>query len=632
MMLDCCKRYFLIICLIVTAISCVKSTRVNQVSVETFFKDPAQSFYHISPDGKFLSYLKPSNGQLNIFVQSLSDNKVTQITKLSNQSIRYYFWAGNDKLFYMQEKDSLSNYPAYIVNKDGTKNLLIKTPSKTKVEVIDQIIKNNNYILIAVNDRVAEYFDVYKLNVNTGQRKLFIKNPGNIVQWISDENGDINLAVGSDGVDETIYFRTNSKEEFKPVITNNFKSSLSPFGFTNQPNHIYALSNINRDKLALVDFNCKTGKEAKVIYENADADIMDVVYSKTLKKLAYVTYEINKRQNHFLDEGYKDMYEQLRILIPKQEIKIVDNDQYENKFIVRTFTDKNPGAYYLYQSNTNKLQKLADINPQINTDDMCEMKSISYKSRDGLTIHGYLTIPKGKKEENLPCIIFPHSGPSQRNTWGYNNEVQYLANRGFAVLQVNYRGSSGYGKSFNNAGFKQWGNKIQDDIADGVNWLNDSGISNPKKIGVYGYGFGGYSALNQIIYNQKLYKCGASYSGYINLFTYLKGFPAYYKPYQQMMNEIVGNPESDIDYLKTSSPIFQIDKIKTPLLIGQGGRDSRVNVNETNQFVKELRKRQVDVTYILNENEYHQFKDIKNRLSFYKQLGKFFEKQLVSEK
>lgn len=631
-MLDYCKRYFLIVCLIVSAISCVKSKKINQISVDTFFKDPEQSFYHISPDGKFISYLKPTNGQLNIFVKSLSDNKVTQITKLNNQSIRYYFWAGNDKLFYIQEKDSLANFQSYIVDKNGNNSLLVKTPPKTKIEVIDQVIKNNNSILVAVNDRVAEYFDVYKLNINTGERKLFIENPGNIIRWISDDNGNINLAVGSDGVNETIYFRSDSKQKFKPVITNNFKSSLSPFGFTNQPYHIYALSNLNRDKLALVDFDCKTGKEDKVIYENPDADIMDVVFSKTLKKLAYVTYEINKRQNYFLDDGYKEIYEQIKTLIPNQEIKIVDNDQYENKFIVRTFTDKNPGAYYLYQSNTNKLQKLADVNPQINTAEMCEMKPISYKSRDGLTIYGYLTLPKGRIEKNLPCIVFPHSGPSQRNSWGYNNEVQYLANKGFAVLQVNYRGSIGYGKSFRNAGYKQWGKKIQDDIADGVSWITNNGIANPDKIGVYGSGFGGFSALNQAIYYQKLYKCAASYSGYINLFTYLKGFPAYFKPYQQMMNEIVGNPESDIDYLKYSSPIFQIEKIKLPLLIGQGGRDSRVNVNETNQFVKELRKRQIDVTYILHENENHQFKDAKNRLTFYKQLADFFEKQLGADK
>ncbi|MBC7654440.1 MAG: S9 family peptidase [Oligoflexus sp.] len=615
-----------------SAISCVKSSKVNQVSVETFFKNPEQSLYHISPDGKYLSYLKPTNGQLNIFVQSLSDNKVTQITRLNNQSIKYYFWAGDDKLFYMQEKDSLDNYQAYIVNKDGSNNLLIKTPLKTKVEVIDQIIKNNNAILIAVNDRVAEYFDVYKLNINTGERKLFIKNPGNIIQWISDDNGNINLAVGSDGVNETIYFRSDSKQKFEPVITNNFKSSLAPFGFTNQANHIYALSNINRDKLALVDFDCKLGKEVKVIYENADVDILDVVYSKTQKKLAYLTYETNKREIHFLDDKYKNMYDDLRSQIPNQEIKIIDKDQAEKRFIIRTYTDKNPGSYFLYQSDTKKLQKLADLNPQINPEEMCEMKPISYKSRDGLTIHGYLTIPKAKKAKNLPCIIFPHFGPSQRNIWGYNNEVQFLANKGFAVLQVNYRGSIGYGKSFKNAGFKQWGDKIQDDIADGVIWLNNKGIANPDKIGVYGYGFGGFSALNQTIYYKKLYKCAASYSGYINLFTYLKGFPAYYKPYKQMMNEIVGNPESDIDYLKSSSPIFQIDKIKLPLLIGQGGRDSRVNVNETNQFVKELRKRQIDVTYILHENENHQFKDMKNRLTFYQQLGDFFEKQLGSEK
>jgi dipeptidyl aminopeptidase/acylaminoacyl peptidase len=240
-------------------------------------------------------------------------------------------------------------------------------------------------------------------------------------------------------------------------------------------------------------------------------------------------------------------------------------------------------------------------------------------------------LPLGKKKKNFPCIVLPHQGPNQRNVWGYSPEVQFLANRGYAVFQMNFRGSTGYGKAFENAGFKQWGTKMQDDIFDGVQWLISEGIADPEKIGVFGYGFGGYSALNQIIKHPDTYKCAASYSGYINLFNYIKGFPAYFKPYKLMLNEIVGNPETDIDYLKSASPVFQIEKIKTPLFIAQGGKDSKVNVNETSQFVKELRKKNVPVNYILNENETQLFKNIDNKLVFYKQLGEFLDKYLKAQ-
>lgn len=630
-MLNFSKKYFYFLFVFIF-LGCMRSKKVERLSVETFFKDPKQSIFHISPNGAYLSYLQPSQNRLNIFVKSLADSSITQISNYTDRSIKYYFWASNDKLFYMLDKDSLDNYQSYIIDKNGDKPLLIKTEPKTTIEVVDRLKDDPNYILIAVNDRVLEYFDVYKLNINTGKKELYIKNPGNIVEWIADRDGNVNLAVGSDGVIETIYFRKNSDEEFKAVISNNFKNTLRPLGFTNQKNRFYALSNLNRDKLALVEFDCDLKKEVKVIYENTQADISDVVYSKDREKIAYLTYEINKRETYFLDDKYKKIYDYTRSQIPDQEIKIIDKDQNEKRFILKSYTDKNPGAYYLFNLDNNQLIKLADINKNINPEQMCEMKPISYKNRDGLIINGYLTLPKGGKEKNLPTVVLPHPGPSFRNTWGYNAEVQFLANRGYAVLQVNYRGSSGYGKSFQTAGYKQWGINIQHDIADGVKWLIKEKITDEDKVGVYGYGFGGYCALNQVIIYPKMYKCAVSYSGYINLFTYLKGFPAYYKPYQQMLNEIVGNPEKDIEYLKSASPIFQVEHIKTPILLAHGSKDNRVNVNEINQFVKELRKRKISVNYILNENESNNFKEPENKLTFYQNLSDFLEKNIPIEK
>lgn len=332
-----------------------------------------------------------------------------------------------------------------------------------------------------------------------------------------------------------------------------------------------------------------------------------------------------------MDKGYERIYKAILNKLPNQEIKITDKDSSEQNFIIKAYTDINPGAYYIYNVRQKKLKKLSDVNLDIDPANMCEMQPISYKTRDGLTIHGYLTLPLGKRKKNLPCVVLPHQGPSTRNAWEYVPEVQFLANRGYAVLQMNFRGSTGYGKAFENAGFKQWGAKMQNDIFDGVQWLINEGVANPNQIGVFGYGFGGYSALNQAINHPETYKCAASYSGYINLFTYIKGFPAYFKPYKLMLNEIVGNPETDIDYLKSASPVFQIEKIKTPILIAQGGKDSKVNVNETNQFVKELRKRNVQVNYILNENETQLFKDVDNKLTFYTQLANFLDNHLKNQ-
>jgi len=256
------------------------------------------------------------------------------------------------------------------------------------------------------------------------------------------------------------------------------------------------------------------------------------------------------------------------------------------------------------------------------------MTPITYQSRDGRQINGYLTLPPAMKGTRVPVIVYPHGGPSARSKWGFNPVVQFFANRGFAVFQVNYRGSSGYGKAFWSAGFKEWGGKVQDDITDGVHWLIDEGIADPKRIGIYGAGFGGYSALHGACFKSDIYACAASYSGFTNLFTYLKEIPPHLTPYLQMYYEIIGNPETEPGLIKAMSPVFHSENIDIPVFIAQGGRDSRSAVNETNQFVQKLRKRNIPITYMLREEEGRYFRNEENRIQLYRELGDFFEKYL----
>lgn len=259
---------------------------------------------------------------------------------------------------------------------------------------------------------------------------------------------------------------------------------------------------------------------------------------------------------------------------------------------------------------------------------MSAMKPICFKSSDHLTINGYLTLPKNKKAVNLPVVVLPHNGPAGRNSWGYNAEVQFLANRGYAVLQVNYRGSTGYGKSFYAAGFKQWSDKIQEDVNDGVKWLIAKKIANPKKIAIYGNGFGGYIALNCLYKNPDLYKCGGSNSGVINLFSYLKTIPPFLKANLQMYYEIVGNPVTDTDYMRFASPVFHADRFKSPVFIAQNPKDPRVNVAEGVQFIKELKKRNVQVTYIEKEEGPNPIVRQQSRTALYKALEEFLQENL----
>jgi dipeptidyl aminopeptidase/acylaminoacyl peptidase len=257
------------------------------------------------------------------------------------------------------------------------------------------------------------------------------------------------------------------------------------------------------------------------------------------------------------------------------------------------------------------------------------MQPISFKARDGLVINGYLTLPQGTKTTNFPVVVIPHDLPwRSRDTWGYSDEVQFLANRGYAVFQVNYRGSTGYGKAFYSAGLKQEGGKIQDDITDGVNWLISEKIADPSKIAIFGGGFGGFSALYGVSFHPGLYNCAIVQYGLINFFTYIKDVPPYFKPRLQMMYEMIGNPETDSEQLRAISPIFHTDKIKVPLLIFQGARDESANISELNQFVRELKKQNVPVTYYLKQNERKIFRNEHNRMEMYSEIEKFLDNNM----
>ena len=300
--------------------------------------------------------------------------------------------------------------------------------------------------------------------------------------------------------------------------------------------------------------------------------------------------------------------------------------------IVRTFSDKSRGAYYYYDHVSNEFEKLADISPRLNEDEMAAMEPIQYQSRDGLTINGYLTIPRGAEPKMLPVIVNPHGGPWARNRWGFDSEAQFLANRGLAVLQVNYRGSTGYGKAFWKASFKEWGRKMQDDITDGVNWLIREGIADRQRIGIYGASFGGYATLAGLAFTPDLCVCGVDYVGISNIFTWLKTIPPYWEPYRQMWREMIGDPEKDKELLIAGSPYFHAGRIKAPLFVAQGANDPRVKKAESDQIVAELEKRGIEVQYMVKDNEGHGFRNQENRFKFYRAMEDFLSKHIGSNK
>ena len=305
-------------------------------------------------------------------------------------------------------------------------------------------------------------------------------------------------------------------------------------------------------------------------------------------------------------------------------------DDEEQRVIIRTYSDRTRGAYYLFDRKDNSILKLSDLSPWIKPEQMAPMTAIKFKARDGIEINGYITLPVGVDAKNLPLVVIPHGGPSARDTWGFDSEVQFLANRGIAVLQVNFRGSTGYGKAFWQAGFKQWGRKMQDDVTDGVLWAVNEGFADRSRLAIYGGSYGGYSALAGAAFTPDLYACAVSYVGPSNIFTMLETIPPYWKPFIEMEYEMIGDPVKDKEMLREVSPVFHASNIRIPLFVAQGANDPRVNKDESDQIVEAVRKAGKDVVYMVKDNEGHGFHNEENRFDFYRELEAFFKKHLGS--
>ncbi len=607
---------------------------VKRYDVRDFFRKPERSSYRISPDGRHLAFLAPDSGRQNIHVQELDDVGVPRgvalvLTKETARDISGFFWKGPAHILYVKDFGGDENFHLLSVPIDGTSPPKDLTPYEgVRAELVDDLVDDDAHVLLSHNQRDPQVFDVFRVNVETGQAQLIARNPGNITGWATDHTGALRVAMATDGVNNTLLYRDQEVEDFKPVLTTNFKESVAPLFFTFDNKRLYVSSNRGRDKAALFEFDPHTAREGALLFERPDVDVSGLAYSRRRKVLTEIGFTTWKSQRHVLDRQTAEIYADLAELLPGYEVALQSETRDETRFVVATYNDRTQGARYLYDSVSRQLTKLGDIQPWLAESDMAPMKPVRYTARDGLKIEGYLTLPLGRAPRQLPVIINPHGGPWARDTWGYNPEIQFLANRGYAVLQMNFRGSLGYGRKFWEASFRQWGKTMQDDITDGVEWLKREGIADPARIAIYGGSYGGYATLAGIAFTPDLYAAAVDYVGVANLFTFMNTIPPYWKPFLDSMHEMVGHPENDKELLRAGSPVFFVDQIRTPLFVAQGAQDPRVNKDESDQIVAALRARGVEVEYMVKENEGHGFHNEENQFEFYAAMEKFLARYL----
>ena len=608
---------------------------MRQIPLEDFFRNSEHTAYQLSPDGKYISYLAPYKDRLNVFVRRVDEDDTAslRLTSETERSIAGYMWADNERLLFMKDTAGNENYQLYGVRRDGTDLRAYTAFEGVRTSLIDDLEEQPGYVMIGMNKRNAEVFDPYRLNLDTGELTLLAENPGNYQGWMTDHDGRLRAATAIvDGVNTQLLYRDTEDEPFRPVLTTNFRDTVGFMEFTPDNREVYAATNLGRDKTVLVRMNPATCEELELLYENDTYDIASISYSRRRKKLLSVYCTGHKEPvRHYFDPEEEQLRKRIKAHFPDVRYGIADTDKAERTYLIYAGSDRTRGAYWLYDAETDEARKIADIAPWIKPEEMNEMHAVTYTSRDGLTIEAYLTLPNGltpDEAHGLPVVVNPHGGPWARDCWGYSSEVQFLSNRGYAVLQMNFRGSTGYGRKFLEASYKQWGLRMQDDITDGVKWLIGQGIADPKRVAIYGGSYGGYAVLAGLAFTPDLYACGIDYVGVSNLFTFMNTIPPYWRPMLEMMYEQVGNPETDREQLAATSPALHADKIKAPLFIAQGANDPRVNKAESDQMVEALRRRGVKVEYMVKDNEGHGFHNQENRFDFYRAMERFLAKHL----
>ncbi len=597
---------------------------------EVLFGNPDRASPKISPDGKYLAYLAPDQGVLNVWVRTLGQNDDHVVTNDRQHGIRGYFWArNNEQILYIQDKNGDENWHLYSVMLD-TNEVRDLTPFPgVQARVVATALSHPNEILVRINKRDPEIHDVYRVDLRTGQLALEVENHEGFVGWTADHDLRVRAALSVTPAGGTaLAVRDDSAADWRTLITWAPKDVLTsgPVSFTADGKAMYIISSAGTNTAELREISLGTGQE-KTLASDRQADVARVLIHPVNHTIQAVGF--NKERIHWmvLDQSLRQDFVAIK-RIRRGDFYFLNRDVADKTWLIAFETDDGPIHYYTFDRGTRTATRLFSNREALECLTLAKMVPISFRSRDGLLIHGYFTKPPGLVAKKLPMVLLVHGGPWRRDSWGYNGTVQWLANRGYAVLQVNFRGSIGYGKAFINAADREWGGKMHDDLIDGVRWAIHKRLADPQRIAIFGTSFGGYATLVGLAFTPEVFCCGVDISGHSNLITFVKEMPPYLKPIELLLFDRIGHPEKDAEFLRSRSPLFSINNITKPLLIGQGANDPWVRTSETLQIVEGLRKAGKSVQYVEYPDEGHWFARPENRLDFFAKAEKFLAKYL----
>jgi dipeptidyl aminopeptidase/acylaminoacyl peptidase len=585
----------------------------NSIPLELLFGNPEKASPKISPDGKHWAYLAPDEGVLNIWLGP-ENGAAKPLTADRGRGVRNYFWAEDGRsLLYVQDKDGDENWHVYqtdIVTR-VTRNL---TPLPgVQAQIVGTDPRFPNEILVALNDSDPRMHDVWRIDLRDGARRLERKNPGDAIGWLPDLDFKIRLckAMTPDGGSVLRILKDGKWSDF---LSCGPDDQIGAHGFAPGGRSLYVESSVGRNTAALFEMPLD-GAAPTLLAEDPEADLGPVLIHPLEHRVEAVGFETDRLRWRVIDQALAEDFKTLESL--DGEVSIVSRDDADATWYVLVNRPDRSPSFWRWDRRAKKAKFLFATRPKLDGYDLAPMTAVSFSARDGLKVRAYLTTPAGKEARKLPLVLLVHGGPWVRDHWSFHPEAQWLASLGLACLQVNYRGSSGFGKTFLHAGDREWGAKMQHDLTDAVNWAAASGVADPKRVAIYGGSYGGYAALAGAAFTPDVYRCAVDVVGPSNLITLIKSIPPYWEPMKRVFDLRVGSVETEEEFLKSRSPLFHADKIEIPLMIAQGANDPRVKQAESEQIVAALKARGKDVEYLLFPDEGHGFAKPANRLKFY---------------
>jgi dipeptidyl aminopeptidase/acylaminoacyl peptidase len=605
-----------------------------ELPVETFFRKPTFSSLNFSPDGKALALLETINNRQNLVVLDLVTMKKTLLTNLKDQDVDGFTWVTDNRLVFVLDGEGDEFYGFYVIGRDGKGYRELSGTAKKQIEagkvqirsvqIFGHVPSEPDQILVLENSRYANFPDVYRINLRTGGKMMTVLNPGNVGNWIADRAGVVRIGVAYEPDRTEVLYRDTVNDEWTSIHSSGPNDAVwIPIGFDADNRTLYVASSAGRRTVALYRYDTRERKlDPNPVLADDIYDASGIIYSRARNQVLGAVIEKERRQVRWFDPADDRKQAIVDAAFPGYDNAIIDTTPDGNVLLIRSSSDREPGVYFMMSLREKQLKEIAVTRHWIDPDQMATMKPIKYRARDGLEIHGYLTLPAGREPKNLPLIINPHGGPyGIRDRWGFNSEVQFLANRGFAVLQVNYRGSGGYGPDFERIGYKKWGREMQDDLTDAVRWAIDEGYADPGKVVILGGSYGGYAVMAGLAFTPELYRAGVNIVGATDIGILIENSRAWHEVTQAVYARQIADPRTDADYIRDCSPVNHAGRVVAPVFMAYGENDPRVV----------LKREGKSVEFYFRRDEGHGFRKEENAIELYRRIEAFLKRQLMGK-